>query len=159
MSKTIPSNTFPKARLARLKELAAELALLRLYNDQRIRAGHDFGCGQRGAEISRRKRALEEACSFTSRPCPSAYELERDVTKEELLVAFRTIGQPRYDRAVREGYETPGSRRTRNTWRGIARYVGAEKLTQPLRGRDYRTVERDGDIVPIDVYTGEELEL
>jgi len=122
----IPSNTFPKARLAALKELAAELALLRLYNDTRVRAGHDFGNGARWAELARRQRALEEFCSnTTSEPRVSAYELERDVAEAELTAAYDRVGKRRHDRAQRdfERYGSTGARKTRNAWDTVARYV------------------------------------
>jgi hypothetical protein len=110
-----------------VKHLAAELALLRLYNGQRTRLGHDFGNGARWAELSRRQRELE---SSTAHENPSAYELERDVTRNELLAAYQRVGKVRHRRAVRnaERYGTTSARKTRQAWGYVATWIGATSL-------------------------------
>jgi hypothetical protein len=110
--------------MATTAELAAELKLLREYSYVRTTRGHDYGCGQRHAELSRRQRRLEE---LTARELKSAYALERDVTPDELRAAFARIAAPRIARINREDYRrsTPATRRTLEAWRLVDRWVNA----------------------------------
>lgn len=107
-----------------VKQLAAELALLREYDRIRTAARHDFGGGQRGKELGRRQRELESLVAVGG---PSAYELERDASREDLLAAFHRIGAPRLKRANGETWRvnTPSSQRTIRCWKTIGNWVGA----------------------------------
>lgn len=96
------------------REQLAEYAVLHRFDELRERAGHDYGSGQRGAELIRRRRALGYA---------SAFEVElvdelRLLTAGEVLAAFRRVGDPRIERLELETYRkhTPASRRTLDTW-------------------------------------------
>ena len=108
-----------------VKHLAAELALLREYDRVRTHLGHYYGGGQVGSELGRRQRELESACFGDVH---SAYELERDAPREDLLAAFQRIGKPRLRRIVRDNEQwgiTPSSGRSETAWRRIAQWVGA----------------------------------
>lgn len=96
---------------------AAELELLEAFDVRRQSAGHDYGAGQRGAELSRRRRELDRRDPLG--------ELERP-TADELRVAWATVGLTRLQRIVeREVYRraTPSSQRTVATWRIVERHV------------------------------------
>jgi len=90
----------------------AELEVLELYNGARIYAGHDFGAGQRYAELVRRRRELEGDWETLATPVPTA---------EELALAFERVARPRIARLEAETYrrETPATRRSLATWRRL----------------------------------------
>lgn len=102
-------------RQAAALELAAaraEYAVLDHYDAVRQALGHDYGNGQRHAELIRRGRELErlEAAAGDAAPAlnaPGAYDAARQAA-ERLL-------RPRLRRLDREGYRaaTPATRRTR----------------------------------------------
>lgn len=100
----------------------AELAVLTEYDRVRQRRGHDFGCGQRGAELMRRRRALREKYGL------DVYSALATVTLAELAQAWARVGAPRLRRAAGEDFrrETPSTRRTLEVWRTMARAYGAE---------------------------------
>lgn len=89
-------------------ELVAELAVLERYDAEREIAGHDYGAGQRAAELMRRRRALEGV----DRGLP---------TDRELVFAFEKVARPRIARITREAYRktTPATKRTLETWRKL----------------------------------------
>lgn len=101
-----------RARLAerarRDRELLAELYVLDRYDRTRIALGHDFGCGQRGAELSRRRR---DVGSLDGTP----------VTRDELSAAYVRVGRPRRMRAERDfaKYGSKGARLTLKAWRVV----------------------------------------
>jgi hypothetical protein len=105
--------------------LVAELEVLGAYDAMRERAGHDYGAGQRAAELIRRRRELE------------ARGIDREefgpVELAELERAWRRLAVPRYRRAradserfLPHGTMTPSTRRTLETWRRLARVYGLE---------------------------------
>jgi len=110
-----------------VQHLAAELALLHEYDAVRQAKGYDFGCGQRGAELIRRRRELELELKLAGPSSADIYALERSVTRAELLAAFQRIGKSRLRRAERDAavYHTPSAIRTRLAWKQIGRWVGA----------------------------------
>lgn len=113
---------------AELKSLArreewAELVILEKFDELRERAGHDYGSGQRFAEISRRRRELDLDGSVL-------HHGEIVCSAAELADAFDRVGRPRLARAedpgARRGFETPTSKRTVATWRTLERRIAAE---------------------------------
>lgn len=94
----------------------AELVVLQRFNVLRSRAGHDYGSGQRVAELIRRRQELGV----------DRYD-ELEATAAEQVAAFVRVGQPRLDRAAaqgeRRGFETPTGRRTVETWRKLAAQI------------------------------------
>lgn len=121
MSTLDPSNPFQRAviisalsrRERRLRELHAELVVLTTFDALRQAAGHDYGAGQRGAEIARRTRELHES-PHPAEPYPD---------NDELAAAFERVGSPRIARIAREDYRrsSPATRRTRATWARVER--------------------------------------
>jgi hypothetical protein len=106
--------------------LLAEYAVLELFDDLREHAGHDYGCGQRGAELRRRRLALRDR-GFDVELDRGLLELGHD----ELVEAFERIGRPRLRRIELETYrhETPASRRTLRTWRRVEAELGRRART------------------------------
>lgn len=107
-----------RRRRARVRLLAAELALLEDFDNRRRYAGHDYGSGQRGAELSRRRRELDEL----------GYLDELGPTRDEMVAAFERVGRPRYLRVVqgRNRYGiTRASSRSEQIWRTVAHVYGA----------------------------------
>ncbi len=92
----------------------AEYALLAEYDRLRQRLGHDYGCGQRGAELIRRRRRLQVAGA-------DAHTGAATVTGAELGVAWRAVGAARLRRLELEPYRqgTPSSRRSLAAWRQV----------------------------------------
>ena len=98
------------------RERFAEFYLLQRYDTFRTGLGHDYGCGQRGAELSRRARELERL-----NPDP---RLGAPLTRYELAAAFERIGRKRLERALKEADVwgvTPSSRRTIAAWERVER--------------------------------------
>jgi hypothetical protein len=100
----------------RLAELAAEYAVLDAFDLLRRHAGHDYGAGQRGAELNRRRWTLE-ARGIDVAPAALDYALDR--------AAFERVARPRIRRIEAESYrrETPATKRTLQTWRRVERMV------------------------------------
>lgn len=91
-----------------------DLELLERFDAMRSRLGHDYGSGQRGAELMRLRRRLEV-------DAPIHGESRRSVEIQEVAAAFERVGRPRLERARRDverrgGSHTPTSRRTVETW-------------------------------------------
>lgn len=109
------------------RRLAAELVVIEAFDAVRQAAGHDYGCGQRGAELMRRRAALE-AAGLSARNLREP-ELVPP-TELELELAFAKIGRPRMRRLELEGFRhhTPSSRRTIETWRRVERLFAPEAL-------------------------------
>jgi hypothetical protein len=104
---------------ASIRELAAELELLEEY-DHRRSGWHDFGCGQRGMELLRRRRELALALEPGERwPAPS---------HAELVAAYARVGAPRYRRAVAEAqrYHSKGAIHTLAVWSSMRRRYGVD---------------------------------
>jgi hypothetical protein len=93
-----------------VRELVAELILLEQYNSFRSSLGHDYGNGQRHAELSRRRRELGLSIRIEGSP-----------TALELAAAFERVGRPRIARATAEDYRrrTLSTRRTLIAWREL----------------------------------------
>lgn len=119
------------ARRQATRDAAAELAVLCVYDLQRELARHDYGSGQRTAELNRRRRALELGGTYSDHGVTLAYaaagvllpasSVERagaPLTAEELRAAWNRVALPRIARLAREPYRhgTPSSRRTRRAW-------------------------------------------
>ena len=111
------------------RELRAEYAVLEQYDELRNRAGDDYGCGQRYAELRRRRWKLEELGAATP-----GWELDTP-TADELALAFERVGRPRLTRACRDAVRfTPSApRATRETircWQRLERrFVGRSTPT------------------------------
>jgi hypothetical protein len=161
--------------------LCAELAVLVEYDRVRTAKRHDYGCGQRSAELMRRRRELQAlgvdgAILYRYRP-------DEYVSKDELAAAFERVGRPKLRRAERETYRkhTPATSRTLEAWGMVERWATgmraelpvepqrdgpadpppsstAEGIGRALRGADYSTGP-DRDETPHDPHTGRELEL
>lgn len=99
------------------RERLAELVLLEEYDRRRIAAGHDYGSGQRGGELSRRRRELD---GFT-------VEELRELGPTDIQAAWDRVGARRHRRAELDAtrYGSPGVVRTLNTWRVLARRYGS----------------------------------
>lgn len=98
------------------RKLVAELELLTMYDSMREARGHDYGGGQRRAELQRRRLFLRERGLEGETP-----------TGPELVEAFERVGRPRLERLATEGYRanTPATFRTRMTWQAIERRIRA----------------------------------
>jgi hypothetical protein len=123
------SPAYETARMKRLdsslspRTAAVELELLERYHSIRSLAGHDYGCGQRGAELSTLRREL-----FSRLGEDGYLELrEHPATDDELRNAFDRIARPRIARIYREDYRrsTPATRRTLASWGVLERMVAA----------------------------------
>lgn len=92
------------------RELWADYVILATYDELRSTAGHDYGAGQRAAELSRRRRNLPEP-------------LELELTPTELSDAFRRVAVPRIARLDREDFRqhTQPTLRTLKTWERVRR--------------------------------------
>lgn len=99
----------------------AELVLLDTFDQLRTAAGHDYGNGQRGSELMRRRNAAREL------GLPYMPSLD-DVSGDELMAAYQRVGEPRLKRAERENYRrnTPGTVRTVGAWEKVRRIVNAK---------------------------------
>lgn len=89
-------------------ELAAELRILEAYDSIRRTLGHDYGVGQRYAELRRvrREAAVRGVEDHVS-------------TTDELAAAFKRIGRPRRQRIeYSEAYRrnTPAGNRAMSAW-------------------------------------------
>jgi hypothetical protein len=109
---------------AKTRELAARYVILDRFDTLRRRAGHDYGVGQRTAELRRLERELESAglrpLTLTLNVCEGDRDLE--LTALELRTAFDRVSSPRIGRIVAEDYRssTPATRRTLDTWTRLA---------------------------------------
>lgn len=112
------------------RRLVAELAVLDRYDLHRRTAGHDYGAGQRVAELRRRGRVLRDR--YGMQGSLSSHELAAQVTGAELLAAFERVGRPRWERVQADEArffprgETPASTRTRRVWARVERWVRDE---------------------------------
>lgn len=105
------------------REQHADLIVLEMFDALRSSRRHDYGCGQRVAELNRRRRELER-CDHDRRGAA--------ITRAELADAFARVGRPR-PRSAR-------ARRIRN--RELAcRYVRMADDRAPVRRA------RRGDVV------------
>jgi hypothetical protein len=100
-------------------ELVARLAdwtVLVTFDKVRSALGHDYGAGQRRAEIARADARYTAALRAASQhyQAPDGRELSR----VDLEAAWRRIARPRIRRLEREDYRggTPATRRTRTAW-------------------------------------------
>lgn len=102
------------------RERLAELEVLERFDTLRQLAGHDYGSGQRAAELLRRRLEL--------RSCGIIAGGARDAEAAELADAFERVGRPRMRRLELEGYRagTPASSRTLETWRRVARRYSSD---------------------------------
>lgn len=93
----------------------AELYVLETYDSIRTALGHDYGCGQRAAELSRRRRALTLRSSVV------------EPSRDDITAAFERVGRPRLKRVLQEDYRrtTPASSRTARAWKYVGRNCGA----------------------------------
>lgn len=114
------------------RELAAELAVLSVFDLQRSIKGHDYGGGQRRTELGRRERRLPGTAvtlAYHAAGVKLPESMLRDagepLTIDELRAAWETVGRPRLLRIERETYrrETPGTRRTLAAWREVQTWL------------------------------------
>jgi hypothetical protein len=100
------------AQERRRLELEAELAVLLAF-DWRRRARHDYGGGQRFAELIRRRRDLERLGGSTD-PGLAGMAL----AGADLEAAWTRVAAPRIRRLERETYrgQTPATRCAREAW-------------------------------------------
>lgn len=122
-------STKDRARLERARGLRAELEILERYDRRRSELGHDYGSGQRYAELVRRRResgAVTRASGFYSPEL--VHELERPLTGLELLEAYDRVGAPRVRRLELEDYRsgTPATVRSVRAWRELRRELERE---------------------------------
>lgn len=103
--------------LQRFRRLRLELEIVVEYDELRERAGHDYGCGQRGRELRNRRRELELARYALAGECFTDDELEAPATADELERVLERIILPRLERARRQprGDGTPPTIRTLET--------------------------------------------
>lgn len=97
----------------------AEWTLLAHYDVLRSRLGHDYGSGQRGAELRRRRLRLQARGID-----PPSYAATLD--RAELERAYQRIGAPRLRRVELETYRahTPSSERTLKAWSAMRAKYG-----------------------------------
>ena len=117
-SEAAAEQSYAEKRDAEIRTLAAEYDVLAEYDATRSRLGHDYGSGQRGSELMRRRRELR-ALGFD-------VELEElNVTKEERSAAFERVGRPKLRRAEQETFrrETPATSRTLRAWAMVERWA------------------------------------
>lgn len=127
-------------RARRGRELAAELAVLFLFDTARHAAGHDYGRGQRAHELNRREReldAIETGGGYGTLAYRGAGIREVDayvyrggkrvdleeLTPAELRAAYERVAIPRLARIGAEGYRagTQATKRTVATWDRVGR--------------------------------------
>lgn len=101
---------------AELRRDAAELWILETFDEIRHAKGHDYGNGQRNAELSRRRR--EHSSRRIGANVLSVPLADRVIRADELDAALRRIAKPRLARVDGEGYrrDTPATFRTRSAW-------------------------------------------
>lgn len=103
------------------RELAAEYHVLDTFDTWRSGAGHDYGSGQRGAELRRRRRVVPSTGPYLP------------FTADELAAAFERVGRPRLARAERDAARyanvAPTARRTIETWRRLERRFTPRPVT------------------------------
>lgn len=109
-------------RAAARREFAdrhAELRLLERFDDHRRMLGHDYGNGQREAELSRRRRDLEDIRKAAELGDGAVLG---EPTTSELRAAFGRVGRQRVTRIIAENYrrETPATQRTLKAWTLVA---------------------------------------
>lgn len=104
------------ARAATIARLEAERAILAGFDWRRGAAGHDYGGGQRHAELIRRQRELIRLGGNENAG-------DAGVPRADLEAAWARIAVPRYRRLQREDYRrsTPATRRTIAAWERYAR--------------------------------------
>lgn len=129
-----------------LRRLAAELEILGRFDAMRQSAGHDYGAGQRAAELGRRSRALDGRDPLCKLEPP---------TDAELVAAFERIAQPRIARLVTESYrsQTPATKRTIETWRRLARRIDS---LRPIRPSEQAMAEAAAHDAPVETLLGSE---
>lgn len=112
------------------RELDAEYAVLNAFDFERYGLGHDYGNGQRKAELMRR------AAELRSRGVHHVVEPElEEFTAAELKGAWQSVAVPRLRRIENEDYRrsTPSTRRTIAAWNKTSRAIdaAAAELTSP----------------------------
>lgn len=90
------------------RELLAELEILTTYDAIRQSRGHDYGGGQRAAELRRRRQSVEP-------------NLGEPLTVDELADAYDRVGRPRLERLERDAFGTASSNRSIAAWRTVAK--------------------------------------
>ena len=103
---------------AKVRRLAAELAVLVEYDENRSYLGHDYGGAQRLKELNRRRTELGRLTRFGDAGVDPYRVTIRNVGVSELRDALERIAHPRMARLDRETYrrETPAGRRARQAW-------------------------------------------
>lgn len=123
-------------RIDTIRRLAGELEVLTHFDALRSLAGHDYGAGQRGAELSRRRHELDDLRRHEFGIVDADHEL--DLTAAELAQAFERVGRPRMLRLKTEGYRstTKATTRTRQTWRKAERRFSRESDAVQIIGTE-----------------------
>ena len=124
-----------------LRELAADLAVLTMYDLLREISRFDFGSGQRARELNRRRREVESLLG--QRHSVRLPEL----SARDLLDAFERVGAPRLARAYAETYRhsTPSTTRTIDTWRRVRRMLERRRLDELQRLDDEQRALDEND--------------
>lgn len=106
------------------RQLVAELTILDEYDRTRSRQGHDFGCGQRGAELGRRRHELAHRLGIHVGDFSLAASV-REASPAELISAWKRVGEPRQRRARNESYrfDTPSTSRTLRAWAMVEKWL------------------------------------
>ena len=138
LSELIDRNLTRKAEAeTKALRLAAELAVLDRFDTIRRSLGHDYGNGQRAAELHRRTRVVEDLDNLLTWRASLTFDPDfvtrGGITSPELLAlkglpfyvvaeAFRKVGAPRLARIGREDFRhrTPSTRRTVEAWTRVA---------------------------------------
>ena len=102
-------------RLAELRRLRAELALVDEYDRRRSIAGYDYGAGQRARELSRYRSTVNEL-ERNLYAAPASLGAGDLPTELELREAFERVLAPKVRRLERESYRQ-GSKSSDRTLR------------------------------------------
>lgn len=119
------------------RQKLAELAVLEQFDILRQATGHDFGAGQRAAELARRRRELRHPGSIDVTDTLGA-------TAEEMAEAFERVGRPRLARIEREDFRrhTAATGRTFAAWTRLERRLA---IAAAKPGRKLETAREFGD--------------
>lgn len=142
---------------ARYRGRLAELEVLQRFAELRRAAGYDYGSGQRGAELMRRRRELAELRRELERLGDNYAPWSNELGAAELGAAFARIGAPKLRRARRElarfwgpGASSAPTARTVQTWERLEARIARElEAPAPSSRRAPRiSAELEGSSMP-----------
>lgn len=113
----------------KIDRLAAELAVLELYDWERQLLGHDYGNGQRWNERLRRRRELEHELNIAriyDRDVPYVEAAVERAPRDLKLRAYRRIAASRMRRYQRDAHLSETAGRALEAWRAVERRLEAE---------------------------------